>query len=220
MPEIGVSLITLPLHRVWAPVQFWTALIAGRAIALMREFSPAAALEVIERRRVTHWTALPEMFAELQAFGIDAERRYAMRSVRELVMGGAAAPEALRRWLMETFPTILCEAYGSPETGLIAWMAPQQRASRPDSCGRTLRGVSVEIRDLDGRRLPNGAVGQIWARTQRSIECELPGAGNDARRDADGFVATGDAGRIDEDGYIYLAGRASMLVEMDLLRTG
>lgn len=220
VPEVGVSLITLPLHRVWAPVQFWTALIAGRAIALMREFSPAAALDVIEKRRVTHWTALPEMFAELQAFGVDTERRYAMRSIRELVMGGAAAPETLRRWLAETFPTILCEAYGSPETGLIAWMAPQQRASRPDSCGRALRGVSVEVRDLDGRRLPNGAIGQIWARTQRSIECELPGAGNNDRRDADGFVATGDAGRIDEDGYIYLTGRASMLAETDLRRAG
>ena len=220
MPEVGVSLITLPLHRVWAPVQFWTALIAGRAIALMREFSPAAALDVIEKRRVTHWTALPEMFAELQAFGIDIERRYAMRSIRELVMGGAAAPETLRRWLAETFPTILCEAYGSPETGLIAWMAPQQRTSRPDSCGRALRGVSVEVRDLDGRRLPIGAIGQIWARTQRSIECELPGAGNNDRRDADGFVATGDAGRIDEDGYIYLTGRASMLAETDFRRAG
>lgn len=220
VPEIGVSLITLPLHRVWAPVQFWTALIAGRGIALMREYSPAAALDVIEKRRVTHWTALPEMFAELQAFGIDAERRYAMRSIRELVVGGAAAPEALRRWLAETFPTILCEAYGSPETGLIAWMAPQQRASRPDSCGRALRGVSVEVRDLDGRRLPKGAIGQIWARTQRSIECELPGAGNHDRRDADGFVATGDAGRIDEDGYIYLTGRASMLAKTDLRRAG
>ncbi len=220
VPEIGVSLITLPLHRMCAPVQFWTALIAGRAIALMREFSPAAALDVIERRRVTHWTALPETFAGLQGFGMDAERRYAMRSIRELVLGGAAAPDSLRHWLADTFPTILCEAYGSPETGLIAWMAPQQRAGRPDSCGRALRGVSVEVRDLDGCRLPKGSTGQIWARTQRSIECELPGSGDPGRRDADGFVATGDAGRIDEDGYIYLSGRANMLGELDLRRAG
>ncbi len=220
VPEVGVSLITLPLHRVWGPVQFWTALIAGRAIALMREFSPEAALEVIERRHITHWTALPETFARLQAYGIDADRRQAMRSIRELVIGGAKAPESLRRWLAETFPTILCEAYGSPETGLVAWMAPQQRANRPDSCGRALRGVSVEVRDLDGRSLPKGTTGQIWARTQRSIECELPGAGYDHRRDADGFVATGDAGRIDEDGYIYLIGRANMLAEADLRRMG
>ena len=89
-------------------------------------------------------------------------------------------------------------------------MTPQQRAGRLDSCGRPRRGVTVEVRDASGRRLPNGVMGQIWARTPRSLECELPESSYDLRRDAEGFVATGDAGLIDTDGYIYLTGRSDL----------
>lgn len=220
VPDFGATLITVPLHRTWGPGQFWTALIAGRSIALMRDFEPAAALETIADRRITHWAALPETLAQLRDFGIDEARLASMGSLRELVMGGAPAPMALKTWLNDTFGAIFNEAYGSPETGLIAWMAPQQRASRPDSCGRPMRGVSVEVRDANGQRLPNGVPGQIWARTQRSLECELPPASHDNRRDADGFVATGDAGLVDEDGYIYLTGRADALDHVRSWRTG
>jgi len=201
-------------------VQFWTALIAGRAIAMMREFEPAAAFDVIARRRITHWCALPDTLEQIRELGLDPSRVRDMRSLRELVVGGAPASPQLKTWLDDSFGDILNEAYGSPETGLIAWMPPQQRAGRLDSCGRPLRGVSVEVRDANGRRLPHGVTGQIWARTPRSLECELPGASHDHRRDADGFVATGDAGLIDADGYIYLTGRTGPLASCNLRRTG
>lgn len=210
VPDFGASLITVPLHRVWGPVQFWTALIAGRAIALMRDFEPEAALEIIARRRISHWCAWPDMLAQIQQLGLDASRQCDMRSLRELVVGGAQASPELKTWLNDSFGSILNDAYGSPETGLIAWMTPQQRAGRLDSCGRPLRGVTVEVRDASGRRLPNGVMGQIWARTPRSLECELPESSYDHRRDAEGFVATGDAGLIDTDGYIYLTGRSDL----------
>lgn len=219
VPDFGVSLITVPLHRVWGPVQFWTALIAGRAIALMRDFEPEAALDVIARRRITHWCALPDTLAQIQHLNLDTARRN-MRSLRELVVGGAQASPELKTWLNDSFGNILNDAYGSPETGLIAWMTPEQRAGRLDSCGRPLRGVTVEVRDADGRRLPCGVTGQIWARTPRSLECELPGASHNHRRDADGFVATGDAGRVDTDGYIYLSGRLDLLADFNLRRAG
>jgi long-chain acyl-CoA synthetase len=210
VPDFGASLITVPLHRVWGPVQFWTALIAGRAIALMRDFEPEAALEIIARRRISHWCAWPDMLAQIQQLGLDASRQRDMRSLRELVVGGAQASPELKTWLNDSFGSILNDAYGSPETGLIAWMTPQQRAGRLDSCGRPLRGVTVEVRDASGRRLPNGVMGQIWARTPRSLECELPESSYDHRRDAEGFVATGDAGLIDTDGDIYLTGRSDL----------
>lgn len=220
VPDFGASLITVPLHRVWGPMQFWAALIAGRAIALMRDFEPDHALDVIACRRITHWCAFPDTLAQIQDLGLDAARHRDMRSLRELVVGGAQASPQLKTWLNDSFGEILNEAYGSPETGLIAWMSPQQRVGRFDSCGRPLRGVTVEVRDANGQRLPSGVMGQIWARTPRSLACELPGANHGHRRDADGFVATGDAGLIDSDGYIYLTGRAEQLATYDLRRAG
>jgi long-subunit acyl-CoA synthetase (AMP-forming) len=64
----------------------------------------------------------------------------------------------------------------------------------------------VEIRDGEGCRLPPNATGEIWARTPRSLNCEV---GPNTRRDADGFVATADVGRLDDDGFLYITGRAA-----------
>ncbi len=218
-PEIGASLITVPLHRVWGPVQFWAALAAGRAIALMRAFEPAAALAAIEQHRITHWSALPETFLELRRLGEEAVRTANISSLQELVVGGAATPWPLKTWLADVFGPIVSEAYGATETGLIALMPAGRQNEKPLSCGRPIKGASVEVRDAAGRRLPHNAVGEIWARTPRSIECDLPPSQR-RQRDMEGFVATGDAGRIDDDGYLYIIGRVANLATEDARLAG
>ena len=156
---------------------------------------------------MTHWWALPETFAELHRLGDARVRAAGCSSLRDVVIGGAPVPWKLKAWLTEIFGTAVSEAYGSTETGLISVIPSTSFDARRGSCGRPIRGAAVEIRDADGRRLPPGAVGEVWARTQRTLECEIGGASG-SRRDADGFVATGDAGSVDSDGFIYLTGRA------------
>lgn len=215
-PETGASLITVSLHRVWGPVQLWAALIAGRSIALSHSHDAAGALDMISRRRITHWSAMPETFDELRRLGQEAVRAADTSYLRELVIGGAPAATDLKEWLASLFGPILSEAYGSTETGLISTMQVARQTDKPGSCGRPIRGVSVEIRDADGRRLPSGAVGEIWARTPRTIECDLPVVARLVRRDADGFIATKDVGRVDDDGFIYITGRADDLSRADV----
>ncbi len=207
-PDDGVSLITVPLHRTWGSGQFWTALAAGRSIALMRSFNAGEALDVIERCGVTHWHALPETFADLHRLGDETMAAADLSSLRDVMIGGAPVPLMLRSWLARMLGPIVSEGYGSTETGLIAKLPAASFAARRGSSGRPIRGAMVEVRDAEGRRLPPGAVGEIWARTQRSLECEI-GGGRRFRRDADGFVATGDAGLVDSDGFIYLTGRSA-----------
>ncbi|MFT3725701.1 MAG: AMP-binding protein [Hyphomonadaceae bacterium] len=210
VPETGVSLMTVPMHKVWGPVQFWNALVAGRAVALMRSFDPAAALKIIAHRHVTHWSALPETFLELRRLGTTRVRTADTSSLQEVIIGGAPGPWTLKAWLRDVFGSIVSEAYGSTETGLIATMPIDMQVARPGSCGRPIRGVSVEIRDARGQRLPPDSVGEIWARSPRSLECDLPLASQRTRRDEDGFVATGDEGRIDTDGFIYITGKSDL----------
>lgn len=219
VPETGASLITVPLHRVWGPVQFWAALSAGRAIALMRHFDAAVALEDIRRHRITHWSSLPETFLELRRLGTTAVREADTSSLQELIIGGAPGPWTLKSWLSDVFGPIVSEAYGATETGLIATMPVIRHRDKPGSCGRPIRGVSVEIRDAAGQRVPAGELGEIWARTPRTIECDLPIASPRVRRDADGYIATGDAGRMDDDGFIYITGK-SAVVEQEVRHAG
>lgn len=220
VPETGVSLITVQMHKVWGPVQFWNALVAGRAIALMRGFDAVTALETIARRRITHWSALPETFLELRRLGTRKVREATTSSLEEVIIGGAPGPWTLKAWLGEVFGSIVSEAYGSTETGLIATMPIDLQTVRPGSCGRPIRGVSVDVRDAQGRSLPAGAVGEIWARTPRSLECDLPSSPERTRRDDDGYIATGDAGRVDEDGFIYLLGRSMTQPAADMRHAG
>ena len=105
--------------------------------------------------------------------------------MRELVVGGATVDWPLKLRLSDLFGPIVSEVYGSTETGLISVMPPENPHDKPGSCGRPLHDVVVEIRDADGRRLPPNATGEIWARTPRSLACDLPGSY--LRRDAKGF---------------------------------
>ncbi len=219
-PETGVSLMTVPMHKVWGPVQFWNALVAGRAIALMRAFDATVALGIIAHRHVTHWSALPETFLELRRLGTTRVRAANTASLQEVIIGGAPGPWTLKAWLRDVFGSIVSEAYGATETGLIATMPIDLQAIRPGSCGRPIRGVSVDVRDPQGHSLPAGAVGEIWARTPRSLECDLSFTPPRTRRDDDGYIATGDTGRVDADGFIYLLGRSIAEPAGDIRQAG
>ena len=220
LPESGASLMTVPMHKVWGPVQFWNALVAGRAIALMRAFDAHAALQIIAQRRITHWSALPETFLELRRLGTRKVREAKTSTLQEVIIGGAPGPWTLKAWLADIFGSIVSEAYGSTETGLIATMPIDLQAARPGSCGRPIRGVSVDIRDADRRSLPPGSVGEIWARTPRSLECDLSFSPPRTRRDDEGYIATGDAGRVDGDGFIYIVGRSIPQPASDIRHAG
>jgi len=208
VPESGVSLITVPMHRTWGCTQFWQALTAGRAIAFMRAFNAAEALETIRARGVSHWCALPETFLELKRHTGDDVGKADLSTLKEVVVGGAHAPWALKTWLAEQFGPIVSEAYGSTQAGVISTLPAECFVAKRGSCGRPIRGAAVEIRDAHGQRLPAGAVGEIWVRTPRTLECELAGEARQVRRDEQGFVATGDAGRVDHEGFLYLTGKA------------
>lgn len=220
MPEYGNTLITVPLHRIWGPVQFWGALAAGRTIALLSNADAAGTLAFIRKRRITHWSALPESFRQLRELGTEAVRKADTSSLRELEIGGAPATPDLKAWVADLFAPILSEAYGSTETGRISTISFARKIEKPGSCGRPAQGVTIEVRDSNGQRLPAGAVGEIWARTPRTLESGLGLHARRVFRDTNGFVPTGDTGRLDEDGYIYLMDRTEAPQADYILRAG
>jgi long-chain acyl-CoA synthetase len=208
------------MHRIWGPVQFWAALTAGRTIALLGNADAASTLAFIRKRRITHWSALPESFRQMRELGTEAVRKADTSSLRELEIGGAPATQDLKAWVADLFAPILSEAYGSTGTGRISTISFTRKIEKPGSCGRPADGVTVEIRDGAGQTLLAGEVGEIWARTPRTIESELAPEAQRMFRDQSGFVATGDTGRVDEDGYIYLTDRTEAARADYILRAG
>ncbi len=189
-----------------------TCLASGvRSVWNVGRFDPAVAMATIARERVTSWgamnTAVHRMIAHPE-FG-----KHDLSSLRQIGGGGAPTPPELQRRMREAFPSIrfggtLGHGYGSTESGALATIIGGEEWARyPESVGRPLPTVQIQIRDATGRPLPEGEEGEIcirsplvmlgyWRRPRETAETIAPGR----------WLRTGDVGRM-VDGRLYLASR-------------
>jgi long-chain acyl-CoA synthetase len=170
------------------------------------------ALELIERERITNFVGVPTMswdllespdFARRDTSSLKAVgRRRRARAAR------ARAPDRSR--LPQRGPGI---GYGMTETNAYG---PQNAGSeylrRPTSCGRTVPVVEIRVTDERGTPLPAGAVGEIWFRGPNLIRGYWNRPDATAETIVDGWLRSGDLGRIDDEGFLYVEDRAKDMV--------
>ncbi|MCW2599958.1 MAG: putative fatty-acid--CoA ligase [Frankiales bacterium] len=187
----------------------------GGTHVVLPVFDPARALDLLEAERCTATIAVPAMLAAL-----NEEQRIRPRdtsSLRVLTHGAApVATEVLRR-AHQLFPTAeLVHLYGATET------APLVTASRHEqdlldlpqgrSCGQPLIGVEVAVLDPLGQPVPHGEVGEVAVRGPNVMQGYWNKPEETARALVDGWYLSGDLGRLDEQGYLYLVDRAKDMV--------
>ncbi|WP_041492406.1 class I adenylate-forming enzyme family protein [Burkholderia lata] len=209
----AVTLLTLPMHHGAGPNLCWNALRAGNPIVMMRRFEPEAALAVIERWRVNHWTVVPTMLKRVASLAPDVLARYDISSIRSIRVGAAPVPSTVREWTIGHFGHVLHEGYGATEVGMIAHLRPEDMQRKPGSSGLPHRHVHIRIKDESGHALPAGQVGAVWVKSPVVIDRYLNGPmlGRDVL-DSDSYFAVGDAGWLDEDGFIYLSDRIKDMI--------
>jgi|tagenome__1003787_1003787.scaffolds.fasta_scaffold20986976_4 long-chain acyl-CoA synthetase len=188
---------------------------AGRQV-VMRAFDAGAALDLIERERITVTQVVPSMLAAL--CDEQLERPRDVSTLRHLTFGGApSATETLRR-ARRAFPDAeMMTMYGATETAPLVTALPRlhRLLDRPQahSCGRPLIGVELRVVDPQERTpLPVGDVGEVAARGPNVM---LGYWRKPEQTDAvlvDGWYHTGDLGRLDADGYLYLVDRAKDMI--------
>jgi long-chain acyl-CoA synthetase len=204
----AVSLQGGPLFHMGGIQSLLLALIGGNTVVFLRgRFDPAEALELIERERVTVWGAVPTMAA--RALEHPSATWRDLSSVRSVSMGGAPVPPRLLERLRERFPGArpgMSTIYGMTETGGTVASAPGAlMAEHPTTAGRPMPVAELRIEAPDGSgageiivRTPGQLVG-YWGQDQADV------------LDADGFVHTGDQGRIC-GGLLYVTGRLKDLI--------
>ena len=219
----GSALLCVPLYHIAGATNIMTSLFTGRRLVLLRQFDARAWLDTVERERITHAFLVPTMVKQL----IDHPEFecYDLSSLENLSYGGAAMPFPVIRRAIEMFPKTVgfVNAFGQTETtSTLTVLGPEdhrlegsaadieRKLKRLKSIGRPLPDVELKVVD-DGNDLPPGQVGELWVRTPRIMKGYGSGAGTTSPLQ-DGWLPTRDMGWLDEDGYIFLAGRKDDMI--------
>jgi long-chain acyl-CoA synthetase len=189
-----------------------SAVTVGATLTLIPRFDPRKALEVIERDGVTVFEGVPTMYSAL--LGAAAELPDSVTSsLRVCVSGGASLPVQVLNDFDKTFDAMILEGYGLSETSPIASVNHPGREHKAGSIGTPIEGVEMRVVDMAGNEVPQGEPGEIQIRGHNIMKgyWNLPEA-TAAAIDADGWFASGDVGKVDEDGYFYIVDRKKDLI--------
>jgi long-chain acyl-CoA synthetase len=179
----------------------------GGKLVLMHKWDPERALELIEREGITSFGGVPAMVwqvLESPSFG-----RRDLSSVLHVAYGGApAAPELVRR-IKEAFPTVAPgNGYGLTETSSVStFNLGVDYERKPDSVGMPVPVCEVRIVGLDGADVATGEVGEIWIKGPHVVKGYWNNPAATAQTFTDGWLHSGDLGRVDEEGFVYVVDR-------------
>jgi long-chain acyl-CoA synthetase len=184
---------------------------AGAAIVLMPRFSTREFAELVRRHQIRS-TVLPPAAMVMLATDPDVTDLAPLRYVRSIT--APLSPPAAHRF-MERFGTVVLNSYGQAEVGeVVGWTAADARAhpEKLGAAGRPHKGVDLRVVDDVRRDVEPGAVGELLVRPPRMAAGYAGGVSLDDRVDDEGFVRTGDHARVDAEGFVWIEGRTSDLI--------
>src|SRR5260221_3231406 len=210
-----VHLITWPLfHSFGQSVQMNAGLYNRATLVLLPRFSPDATLRLMEEENITFFAAVPTMYWPLLHYprADQHDLQKITRNLRLAVSGGAAMPVEVMLAFNEKFNVKILEGYGLSETSPIATFTRLDREAMPGSIGFPVWGVQVRLVDADDQDVATGEIGEIAIRGHNVMKgyYKLPDATAEAMRH--GWFYTGDIGRRDEDGYLYIVDRVKDMI--------
>jgi bile acid-coenzyme A ligase len=181
-------------------------LLGGDDLVVLERFDAARAVELIEKHRITTFTATPTMLQRMaDAPGVDDRD---LSSIVWIQQGAAPMPPSLvHRWAGLIGAEKIVMAYGMTEAVGITALRGDEWMKHEGSVGLGMRGTEVKILDDSGAELPVGEIGEIFMRSPTYGGSTYVGDVPQLRETPDGFRTVGDMGYVDVDGYLYVADR-------------
>ncbi len=208
-------LVFLPLYHIYGLMLMGGAVHAGARLVLMERFDLAECCRLVERHRVTLLPVVPPVLAALVQSSETARTDWS--SLRTLMIGAApVAPELARRFREQTGVNVV-QGYGLTEAGPVTHLNPvhDDGLLTLDTGGLPCSDTEQKIVDLETgeRTLPIGEVGEVCVRGPQLMlgYWNAPGATAAALRD--GWLYTGDIGRIDAHGYLTITDRKKEMIK-------
>jgi long-chain acyl-CoA synthetase len=208
---INRSLVTLPLSHAYGLLVTVTGFhsVERDLAVLLRWFDPSAFLDAIERHRLQQTAVVPSMLQALLAQPLEDRD---LATLQQVTSGASPLPPETERQFTRRVPSAsIRQGYGLTESAALVSSSPAGRV-RSGSVGLPVPGCEVEIRDPDGRPLAPGEAGEICVRSPGVMLGYWNAPETTAQTIRDGWLHTGDVGRRDEDGYLYIVDRIKDLI--------
>lgn len=217
--EDEAILLSVPNYHIAGISSILSSVYSGRRMVQLPAFNAEAWVEAAAAEAVTHAMVVPTMLSRI--LDVIETRGTALPALRSLSYGGGRMPVEVVRRALDLLPHVgFVNAYGLTETSSTITvldpaahreahtsMDPSVRA-RLASVGRVLPGVEIEIRSQDGTSLGTGLAGEVFVRGEQVSGEYL----TSSALDAEGWYPTRDRGHLDEEGYLFLDGRADDVI--------
>jgi long-chain acyl-CoA synthetase len=204
-----IALLAVPFfHATGAFANLAPAMMEADKIVTMYKWDPGEALEIIQRERITVFGGVPAI--AWQVLEHPDRDKYDLSSVLSVAYGGApSAPElvaTIKRKFPDSHPG---NGWGMTETCATACVNfGQDYVVRPESCGAAAPAMDFKIVGSKGETLGPNEVGELWCRGPNNCKAYWNKPEATAKTYIDGWVVTGDIGRMDEEGFVFLMDRA------------
>lgn len=211
-PEEGPILATGPVYHNMPLTTNIQALFEGHPIVGMTRFDPEEALRLIETFKIKWTSFVPTMMMRIARLPEEVRSKYDVSSLETVWHWAAAMPPALKQeWIDWIGPEKIWELYGGTEGIVTTILNGVEWLQHRGSVGRPYLD-KIKIVDEQGRELPPGEIGEIFAMPASGPGSTYTYIGDEPRSTADGYETLGDFGWLDEDGYLYIADRRTDMI--------
>jgi len=210
--------VLIPMPSFWMAGIMYSCFYCGCTTIITREYDPKTILETIEREKIT--TAIMPPFYITSFLEYPRLKEYKLSSLERLVLMGASLPTEVLKRATEVFGNVLTQTYGTSEGSWLTVLSPEdmvfegppEKVRKLQSCGKELINTELRVVDENDKDVLPGQIGELIARGGSVIKeyWKLPQA--TAETFKGGYLYTGDMATIDEEGYIYLAGRKKDII--------
>lgn len=204
-PRRGCVVIVSPIFHSTGFGTWSVATALGNKAVVMRRFDAEATLRAVSEHRAEMLVAVPTMLHRLMALGPEIIGRYDLSALETIAVAGSALSPELATRVQDTFGDVLYNLYGSTEVAVATVAQPHELRLAPGTVGRPPVTCKIALFDDEGRRVTARNVsGRVFVRSGAPFEGYTDGR---HKKFIDGYMSTGDMGRIDEHGLLHIDGR-------------
>jgi len=201
--------IAAPLFHTWGFAHLALAMLLGSTVVLRRKFLPESCLHAVADERCDSLVVIPVMLQRILALPTETLDRHSLPTLKVTAASGSALPGDLSLEWMDRFGDNLYNIYGSTEVAYASIATPRDLRAAPTSAGKPPWATVVKILDDQDREVPSGESGRIFVGNSLLFEGYT---GGESKEVVDGLMSSGDLGRFDEDGRLYVEGRDDEMI--------